>query len=321
MRTVLSYFTEEGPSNLALEVDWLFWALTALCGAVTLLVFVLVVLFSIRYRRGTRASRVERQGWRGRILSTSLEIGWTVVPLFIFLALFAWAASVFFRMSKPPADADEIYVVGKQWMWKIQHPDGRREINELHIPVGRPVKLVMTSQDVIHSFFVPAFRTKQDVVPGRYTTLWFKPTKPGKYHLFCSQYCGTNHSTMGGWVYAMEPAEHSRWLAQTQSPPSLVAQGERLFLTHGCSGCHTPGSQIRAPLLDGIFGKPVPLSDGTVVRADEQYLRDSILLPNTQVAAGYDALMPTFQNQISEDDLAALLAYLKSLGNAEGKNR
>jgi cytochrome c oxidase subunit 2 len=163
---------------------------------------------------------------------------------------------------------------------------------------------------------VPAFRVKQDVLPGRYTTMWFTPTKPGKYHLFCSQYCGTNHSTMGGWVYVAEPEEHARWLAQTSSPMSLAARGERIFHTLGCSGCHAPGSKIRAPLLDGIFGKPVPLSDGTIVRADEQYLRDSILLPNKQISAGYEPLMPTFQNQISEDDLAALLAYLKSLGTA-----
>jgi len=316
MHGVLSFFTDEGASNLAREVDWIFWGLTALCGAVTLLVFVLIVVFGIRYRRGSGASREQRKGWSGRFLSTSLEIGWTVVPLLIFLALFGWAADVFFRMSKPPANADEIYVVGKQWMWKLQHTDGRREINELHLPVGRPVKLVMTSQDVIHDFFVPAFRAKQDVLPGRYTTLWFTPTKPGKYHLFCSQYCGTNHSTMGGWVYVSEPEEHARWLAQTSSPTSLAARGERIFHTLGCSGCHAPGSKIPAPLLDGIFGKSVPLSDGTFVRVDEQYLRDSILLPNKQLAAGYAPLMPTFQNQISEDDLAALLAYLKSLGTA-----
>ena len=225
-------------------------------------------------------------------------------------------------MSKPPANADEIYVVGKQWMWKIQHADGRREINELHIPVGRPVKLVMTSQDVIHDFFVPAFRTKQDVVPGRYTTEWFTPTKPGKYHLFCSQYCGTNHATMGGWIYVMEPEEHARWLAQRHRPMSLAAQGERVFHTLGCSGCHAENSKIHAPLLlNGIYGKPVPLSDGTVVIADDQYLRDSILLPNKQIAAGYEPLMPTYQSQISEEDLTALIAYLKSLGNEERRTR
>jgi cytochrome c oxidase subunit 2 len=314
-------FSGAQASNLAGESDWIFWSLTALCGAVTLLVFALLALFCLRYRRGSRASREERKGLGGRLMRISLEIGWTITPLLIFLALFFWAADLFFRMSKPPANADEIYVVGKQWMWKVQHADGRREINELHIPLGRPVKLVMASQDVIHDFFVPAFRTKQDVVPGRYTTMWFTPTKAGKYHLFCSQYCGTNHSSMVGWIYVMEPQEQARWLAQTQSPLSLAARGEQTFRTLGCSGCHAPESKIHAPLLDGIFGKPVPLADGTIVKAEDQYLRDSILLPNKQIAAGYDAVMPTFQNQISEEDLAALLAYLKSLGDAGGKSR
>ncbi len=318
MKRVISFFFPEQASNLAREVDWIFYALTALCGAVTLLVFVLIMFFCIRYRQGSKASRGDKPR---KLVRVSMEIGWTLLPLLIFLAIFVWAADVFFRMSKPPADADEIYVVGKQWMWKIQHPDGRREINELHIPVGRAVKLVMTSQDVIHDFFVPAFRTKQDVLPGRYTTEWFTPTKPGKYHLFCSQYCGTNHATMGGWIYVLKPQEHARWLAQNPSPVSLVAQGERAFHTLGCSGCHAENSTIRAPLLDGIYGKPVPLSDHTIVIADDQYLRDSILLPNKQIAAGYEPLMPTFQNQISEEDLAALIAYLKSLGAAERKNQ
>jgi len=321
MRRVLSHFMPEQASNLAPEVDWIFCALLALCGAVALLMLALITLFCIRYRRGSKAARAEQKGWAGRVTAVSLEFGWTVGPLLIFIALFAWAADVFFKMSKPPADADEIYVVGKQWMWKIQHANGRREINELHIPIGRAVKLIMTSQDVIHDFFVPAFRTKQDVLPGRYTTQWFTPTRPGKYHLFCSQYCGTDHATMGGWVYVQNPQEHARWLAQQAVPASLIAQGERTFHTLGCSGCHAENSKIHAPLLDGIYGKPVPLSDGTFVIADDQYLRDSILLPNKQIAAGYEPVMPTFQNQISEEDLAALLAYLKSLGGAERRNQ
>jgi cytochrome c oxidase subunit 2 len=246
-----------------------------------------------------------------------LEITWTAIPLFIFIGIFFWAAEVFFGMSRPPADATEIYVVGKQWMWKIQHPDGRREINELHLPVGQPVKLIMTSQDVIHDFFVPGFRTKQDVVPGRYTTEWFTPTQPGRYHIFCSQYCGTNHALMVGTVYVQEPAEQARWLAQQPAPDSLVSIGERAFRTRGCSGCHAPNAAIRAPLLDGIYGKRVPLSDSTLVTANEQYLRDSILLPNKQISAGYQPIMPTFQGQISEEELNAIIAYLKSLGEKE----
>lgn len=299
-------------SNLAPPVDHVFVALLALCSAVAFLVLVVALVFCIRYRRGSKANRTPPKGSPLR-----LEITWTIIPFFIFLGLFFWAADVFFAMSRPPADATEIYVVGKQWMWKIQHPDGRREINELHIPVGRPVKLVMTSQDVIHDFFVPDFRNKQDVVPGRYTTEWFKPTRPGRYHLFCSQYCGTDHSLMVGWVYVMEPAEHAKWLAGQPAPDSLVTMGERAFHTRGCSGCHAPNAAIRAPLLDGIFGKPVPLSDGTLVTADDQYLRDSILLPNKQIAAGYDPVMPTYQGQIGDEELNAIIAYLKSLAAKE----
>jgi cytochrome c oxidase subunit 2 len=312
MSTFLHRLFPKEASNLAPPVDHVFVALLALCSAVAFLVLVVALVFCIRYRRGSKANRTPPKGSPLR-----LEITWTIIPFFIFLGLFFWAADVFFAMSRPPADATEIYVVGKQWMWKIQHPDGRREINELHIPVGRPVKLVMTSQDVIHDFFVPDFRNKQDVVPGRYTTEWFKPTRPGRYHLFCSQYCGTDHSLMVGWVYVMEPAEHAKWLAGQPAPDSLVTMGERAFRTRGCSGCHAPNAAIRAPLLDGIFGKPVPLSDGTLVTADDQYLRDSILLPNKQIAAGYDPVMPTYQGQIGDEELNAIIAYLKSLAAKE----
>ena len=299
-------------SNMAPKVDNIYFALLALCGTVAILIFLVALFFCIRYRRGTKVDRTPPKG-----SPIPFEITWTVIPLFIFLGIFFWAAEVFFGMSRPPANATEIYVVGKQWMWKIQHPDGRREINELHLPVGQPVKLIMTSQDVIHDFFVPGFRTKQDVVPGRYTTEWFTPTKPGRYHIFCSQYCGTDHSQMVGTVYVQEPAEHARWLAQQPAPNSLVAIGERAFHTRGCSGCHAPNAAIRAPLLDGIYGKQVPLSDSTLVTADDQYLRDSILLPNKQISAGYQPIMPTFQGQISEEELNAIIAYLKSLGGKE----
>lgn len=310
MRRLFSSVFPDSASNLAPRVDHIYFALLALCGAVALLVLLVVLFFCVRYRRGSKADRTPPA--RGPL---PFEIAWTVIPIFVFLGIFFWAASVFFGMSRPPADATEIHVVAKQWMWKIQHPDGRREINELHIPVGQPVKLVMSSEDVIHDFFVPEFRTKQDVVPGRYTTEWFTPTKSGKYHLFCSQYCGTDHSRMVGWVYVMEPAEHAKWLAGQSAPDSLVAIGERAFHTRGCSGCHAPNAAIRAPLLDGIYGKKVPLSDSTLVTADEQYLRDSILLPNKQIAAGYEPIMPTFHGQISEQELNAIIAYLKSLGD------
>lgn len=312
MRSFFNSLFPSSASNLAPQVDHVYFALLALCSVVAVGVLIAALFCCIRYRHGSKADRTLPK--RGPL---PIEITWTAIPLFIFLGLFFWAAEVFFGMSRPPGDAAEIYVVGKQWMWKVQHPDGRREINELHIPVGRPVKLIMSSQDVIHDFFVPAFRNKQDVVPGRYTTEWFKPTRPGKYHIFCAQYCGTDHSHMIGWVYVMEPAEHARWLAGQPASDSLVAQGERAFRNRGCSGCHAPNSTIRAPLLDGIYGKRVPLSDSTLVTADEQYLRDSILQPNKQIAAGYQPIMPTFQGQISEEELNAIIAYLKSLGEKE----
>lgn len=310
MRTFFNSLFPSSASNLAPQVDHIYFALLLLSSVLALGVSAVALIFCIRYRRGSRANRTRPRGGPIRI-----EITWTVIPLLIFLGIFFWAADVFFGMSRPPANATEIYVVGKQWMWKVQHPDGRREINELHIPVGQPVKLIMSSQDVIHDFFVPEFRNKQDVLPARYTTEWFTPTKPGKYHLFCSQYCGTDHSRMVGWVYVMEPAEHAKWLAGQPAPASLVAQGERAFRNRGCSGCHAPNSSIRAPLLDGIYGKRVPLSNSTLVTADDEYLRDSILQPNKQIAAGYQPIMPTFQGQISEEEVNAIIAYLKSLAN------
>ncbi|MFL6514583.1 MAG: cytochrome c oxidase subunit II [Chthoniobacterales bacterium] len=296
-------------SNMAPQVDHIYFALLALCSLVAFGVLFVGLFFCIRYRRGSSADRTPPKGTPLR-----LEVTWTVIPLLIFLGLFFWAAEVFFAMSRPPAGAAEIYIVGKQWMWKVQHPDGRREINEIHIPIGQPVKLIMTSQDVIHDVFIPDFRNKQDVVPGRYTTEWFTPTRPGKYHLFCSQYCGTDHSKMVGWVYVMEPAEHAKWLAGVPAPDSLAAVGERAFHMRGCSGCHAQNSTIHAPLLDGIYGKRVPLADRSFVVADEQYLRDSILLPNKQIAAGFEPVMPTYQGQIADDELNAIIAYLKTLG-------
>ncbi len=315
MRPILLSLFPSSASNLAPAVDHIYFALLILCGGVASLIAVVALYFCIRYRQGSKADRTPAQGG-----PLKLELTWTIIPFFIFLALFFWAANVFFGMSRPPGNATEIYVVGKQWMWKMQHPDGRREINELHLPVGQPVRLIMTSQDVIHDFFVPAFRNKQDVVPGRYTSEWFTPTKPGKYHLFCSQYCGTDHSLMVGWVYVMEPAEHAKWLAGQPAPDSLIATGERAFRTRGCSGCHAPNATLRAPLLDGIYGKQVPLADSTLITADDQYLRDSILLPNKQLTAGYQPIMPTYQGQISEEELNAIIAYLKSLGN-EGEDK
>ena len=240
-----------------------------------------------------------------------------MIPLVIAMGCFTVAASTYFRQRHPPADAMEIHVIGKQWMWKIQHPQGKREINELHLPEGAPIKLLMTSQDVIHSFYIPAFRVKQDVLPGRYTAMWMVPNKPGVYHLFCTQYCGTGHAQMSGKVVVLSKADYQKWLTSGEQSESPVMEGARLFRQFGCSGCHAGSRVVRAPDLAGLYGSVVPLEGGKTTVADEQYLRDSILLPNSQIVAGYEPVMPSFQGRISEDQLMALIAYLKSLG-AEG---
>jgi cytochrome c oxidase subunit II len=230
--------------------------------------------------------------------------------------MFAWGAVIFFDARTPPQDATEIYVVAKQWMWKLEHPEGQRELNELHVPVGRDIKLIMTSQDVIHSFYVPAFRLKQDVIPGRYTTMWFKATKPGTYHLFCAQYCGTQHSGMIGEVVVMEPAEYETWLAGGVPAGSMAQNGQQLFTQLGCSTCHRFDVQGRGPNLTGVFGKPVLLEDGRTVIADENYVRESILIPTAKVVSGFKPVMPSFQGQVSEEQLTSLVAYVKSLSQA-----
>jgi cytochrome c oxidase subunit II len=230
------------------------------------------------------------------------------------MVMFAWGAKVFFDLYRPPAGAMEIFVVGKQWMWKVQHADGQREINELHVPVGRPVKLMMGSEDVIHSYYIPAFRVKADVIPGRYNSMWFTATKPGRYHLFCAEYCGTKHSGMIGWVTAMEPADFQAWLgggAGTATSP--VAAGEKLFQDLACNTCHQAGPQARGPLLAGIYGKPVELQGGGTVTIDDAYLRESIVNPQAKVVAGFQPIMPTFQGMVTEEQLLQLIAYVKSL--------
>ncbi|HEY8902498.1 MAG TPA: cytochrome c oxidase subunit II [Chthoniobacterales bacterium] len=300
----------QSASNFGSSVDAILWALLGICGLVTVIVAFLVIVFCVIYRQGSPASREP-----AKLSQMKIEIAWTVIPLLIFLALFIWAAVVYFQMARPPADALEIRVVAKQWMWKVQHPGGQREIDELHIPVGRPVELIMISQDVIHSFYVPAFRTKQDVLPGRYTREWFTPTKVGRYHLFCAEYCGTNHSAMTGWVDVMQPADYAAWLAARPQAESMVAEGQHLFTSLGCSGCHSEQSRVPAPLLVGLAGHPVGLSDGSTMIADDTYLRDSILLPNKQIVGGFQPVMPTFQGQLSEEQVMELVAYIKSLGD------
>jgi cytochrome c oxidase subunit 2 len=300
-----------GNSQYSNEIDLLFAGLMTASALVLILLFGLVLFFIVRYRAN---SGVSREGAASK--SWHWEIGWTVATAVVFLGMFAWGADLYIQLNKMPADALTIYVVAKQWMWKAEHPGGQMEINSLHVPVGRDVRLVMGSQDVIHSFFVPAFRLKHDVVPGRFQSLWFKATRPGTFELLCAEYCGTDHSRMAGNIVVLLPTDYQAWLTAQNTNDSLAAEGGNLFRSLGCSGCHAPSSSVHAPRLEGVYGKPVPLADGTFVTADEAYIRDSILQPRKQIAAGYEPIMPVFAGRISEDELLRLIAYIKSLANA-----
>jgi cytochrome c oxidase subunit 2 len=298
-------------STTAGQVDALFIFLLILCGVVCLAIFALIVVFAIKYRHrpGHEAEQIEG--------SNAIEFAWTFVPFGIFLRMFVWGTYIYFQERTPPQDAAEIYTVAKQWMWKFQHVEGPREINELHVPVGRDVRIIMTSQDAIHSFYVPAFRIKQDVLPGRYTVAWFRATKAGTYHLFCTQYCGTMHSGMGGKVVVMEPAQYQAWLSGGGSTAPLAVTGEKLFSELGCSTCHRSDIQGRGPNLVGLFGKPVLLEDGRTMTADENYIRGCIQNPALRIPKGYKPIMPTFQGLVTEEQLNALVAYIKSLGQSQ----
>lgn len=298
-------------STAAGNVDALYIFLIIVSGMMTVLVFSAVIYFAARYRhrRGVMAEQIEG--------SIPLEITWTVIPLGVFLVIFVWSAVVYFQLRTPPRDATDVYVVAKQWMWKLQHAEGQREINSLHVPVGRDVRLIMTSQDVIHSFYVPAFRMKQDVLPGRYTVAWFHATKAGTYHLFCAEYCGTQHSGMIGDIVVLEPAQYEAWMSGGNTGP-LSATGEKLFAELGCATCHRTDTQGRGPNLQGIFGKPVQLQDGRIVTADENYIRESILDPGAKIVNGFKPVMPTFQGLVNEEQVNALVAYVKSVGGTPG---
>jgi cytochrome c oxidase subunit 2 len=300
-------------STMARNVDALYIFLLIVCGMMTLLIFVCLVYFAARFRHrpGVRAEQIEG--------STPLEITWSTIPFVIFMVIFAWGAVVYFKERTPPADATEVYVVAKQWMWKVEHAEGQREINELHVPVGRDVRLIMTSQDVIHSFYIPAFRIKQDVLPGRYTVEWFRATKPGVYHLFCAEYCGTQHSGMVGDIVVQEPAQYEAWMNGGSTGP-LSATGEKVFAELGCATCHHNDSQGRGPNLQGVFGKPVQLADGRTVTADEDYVRQCILDPGARRVKGFQPIMPTFQGLVSEEQVNALVAYIKSISAAKPGN-
>ena len=243
-----------------------------------------------------------------------LEATWIVIPALLAMCMFGWGAAVYVDYRHAPKDTLDIYVIGKQWMWKIQQPNGRREINELHVPTGRDIKLILASEDVIHDFFVPAFRVKMDVVPGHYNTMWFRPTKPGRYHFFCSQYCGTNHAVMGGWVTVMDPSDYAAWLSgSTGEDVNPVVAGEKLFVEKACATCHLGNGTGRAPSLNGVYEGTVRLADGSTVTADDAYIRESILNPPAKIVAGYQPLMPAFQGQLTEEQILSLTAYIKSL--------
>jgi cytochrome c oxidase subunit 2 len=297
-------------SSAAGRLDGLALAVLLVTGAVALGVMVVIAWFSLRYRAGSKADR-RHAPTRNRVL----EATWIAVPLLLFLGIYAWGAIDYARLYSPDPGATPVYVVAKQWMWKAEHPDGRREIGELHLPLGQPVRLVMTSQDVIHSFFVPAFRIKQDVVPGRYTSISFTPTEPGEYRLFCAEFCGTEHATMGGRIVVLPPAGFARWLQEEAGQPGMAARGFELFRRYGCSGCHAAGSTVHAPELAGLIGRRVHLQDGRELTADANYVRDSILLPGRDVVAGYAPIMPSFAGQIGEEDLLAIIEYIKESGH------
>jgi cytochrome c oxidase subunit II len=297
-----------GASSVADRTDLLFTGMLVLTGTIVVAVSVTIVLFCVRFRQGAHVERGPVQRKLG------LELAWTLIPLALFIILFIVAGHDFVRLYRVPEDALPVYVVAKQWMWKLQHRSGRREINELHVPLGQPVRLLMTSQDAIHSFYAPAFRLKQDVLPGRYTALWFTPTKLGEFHLFCAEYCGTEHSRMIGRIVVMPAAEYERWEAAGTEQPSLAQYGFALFRQLGCSGCHAAGSSVHAPSLNKLLGREVHLQDGRTLVADENYVRDSILLPKKDVVAGFEPIMPSFAGQLSEEQIQALIAYLRAGG-------
>jgi cytochrome c oxidase subunit II len=308
MQSGFRLFPEQA-STLAPQVDYLYGFLIAVSGFFTALIVVLIVSFAIKYRRRPAREAEQTETVIG------LELVWTAVPSILVLVMFVWGAALFLAETVPPKGAQDIYVVGRQWMWKIQHPNGRREINELHIPVSRAVKLTLASQDVVHSFYIPAFRIKQDAIPGQYRTMWFEASKPGEYHLFCAEYCGTNHSHMIGRIVVMEDIDYQKWLGgYTEQTPA--EEGRDLFVQYDCVSCHGTGSRQRCPPLGNLYGKQEQLANGQSVLADEAYIRESILDPKAKIVRGYEAVMPSFQGQLTEEQILALIAYIKSLAPA-----
>ena len=307
MSTPFSLFPPSA-STVAVEMDMLYLFITAVCAFFTVLVAALVVFFTLKYRRKNPDDvGADIHG------SLSLELAWTFIPFVLSMVMFGWGASLFFRLASPPANAMELFVVGKQWMWKVQHPEGVREINEMHVPIGRPIRITLGSEDVLHDYSIPAFRVKMDAVPGKLTTMWFEATKVGTYHIFCAEYCGTKHSGMIGQVIVMTPQDYEAWLAGGRSTGTAVQNGERLFTDLACVTCHKTDSTGRGPSLLGVFGSTVTLTDGRKVVADENYLRESIMNSQAKVVQGYQGIMPAFQGMVTEENLLQLIAYIKTL--------
>lgn len=299
-------------SSISRGVDELYYLLTGITLFFTVLIFSIIFYFMVKYRRRS-PDEVPPETHAPLVI----ELAWTIIPSLICVVLFVWASKLYVQEARPPASATEVFVIGKQWMWHLQHTEGPREINELHVPVNVPVKVTVTSQDVIHDFYIPAFRVKKDALPGRYTSLWFEPTEVGTYHLYCAQYCGTNHSQMIGWVYVMTPADYAAWLAGGEQSESMAQQGEKLFSQFACGTCHLQQGSGLGPSLAGIYGKPQKLESGETRVVDEDLIREAIITPNSISLPGYQPVMPTFKGQMSEDQLLQLIAYVKSLATPE----
>src|ERR1700726_2082436 len=294
-------------SKIAPQMDALYFFMVLVSMIGMTIVILLITSFSVLYQKKRHPVAVQIEG------STLLEATWTIIPLGLFLVMFVWGSIIYFRIYTPPANAMNIYVVGKQWMWKAEHPGGQHEINSLHVPTGRPVQLTMISQDVFHSFSIPDFRVKREVIPGRYSTVWFQATTPGTYHIFCTQYCGTNHSAMIGEVTVLSPDDYDKWTQESTSGTSLAQNGERLFASMGCNACHSGNAAARGPSLAGVYGSKLKLTNGSEVLVNEAYLRDAILNPSQHITAGYAPIMPTYQGQVSEEGLIDLGEYIKGL--------
>lgn len=295
---------------MAGPVDTLVLVILLLSLAIAVGIAGLIVVFVVKYRRRADAEVPAATGGSHR-----LEVVFITVPLVLALGVYYYATRLYLKMETPPPNTINVEIVAKQWMWLVQYPQGQQEIDQLHVPVGEPVRLTLISEDVIHDFYVPDFRLHQDVLPGRYTTLWFQADRVGTYHLLCSQYCGLNHASMTGWVYAMAPADYETWLTSGTAFNSPASRGAKLFQQLGCSVCHREDSQSRAPNLEGLYGHPVLLQNGQTVIADDNYIRTKILDPNAQLPVGYQPIMPSFRGRVSEADINDLIAYIKSLGS------